>query len=87
MSHRTNMWIRCLRYRKYFPELTDTDNNGTPDYLQTLISPSVSDEAVQDYADQALEELGVDSDGDSIPDADDTMDNTDSATDFMWSIG
>jgi uncharacterized repeat protein (TIGR01451 family) len=84
-----------------FPELTDEDGNGVPDYLDSLLAAesnildeshdgedSVSDElqTVLDYGSEIIQELWHDSDGDGIPDRDDTMDSTDSATDFMWAL-
>jgi uncharacterized repeat protein (TIGR01451 family) len=70
-----------------FPELTDEDGNGVPDYLDSMLGED--DESLQrviDYGEEIREELWFDSDGDGIPDSDDTMDNTDSATDFMWAL-
>jgi uncharacterized repeat protein (TIGR01451 family) len=84
-----------------FPELSDEDGNGVPDYLDNLLDAEssitgqvvggtdpVSDDfqTVLNYGEEILEEMWLDSDGDGIPDSDDTMDNTDSATDFMGTL-
>ena len=77
-----------------FPELTDEDGNGVPDYLDDLLTqdsegytvPTNDNAAVQEYSQDALEDMSVDTDGDGVPDSDDRMDNTDSATDFMWAL-
>jgi uncharacterized repeat protein (TIGR01451 family) len=69
-----------------FPDLIDADEDGMPDYLQTLLSDEVTEDQIQDYSEEILEDLWVDSDSDGVPDTDDSMDNTDSATDFMWAL-
>lgn len=74
-----------------FPELTDEDRNGVPDYLDNLLIedsngytiPTNDTTAIQEYSQDALDDMSTDTDGDSIPDSDDAMDNTDSASDFM----
>lgn len=69
-----------------FPDLLDADEDGIPDYLQSLIDDNVTDAQIQEYSDQILEEIGADTDGDGIPDADDTMDETDDSGDFMEAL-
>ncbi len=66
-----------------FPELVDKNENGIPDYLENLLVedkngnliPTTDNTILQKYADGIREDLGVDSDGDGIPDRDDVMDN------------
>jgi hypothetical protein len=48
--------------------------------------PTDNTGSLVDYSDDVLSELYIDSDGDGIPDVDDSMDNTDSATDFMGAL-
>jgi len=71
-----------------FPQLTDDNNNGVPDYLDDLLeAESLGDEsAIQDYSVEALDSLLEDTDNDGIPDQDDSLDNTHSAENFMWAI-
>jgi len=77
-----------------FPELDDDNNNGIPDYLENLLEedaqwnivPTSDNAALQDYANEVLDDFRTDSDGDGIPDDDDSAPNTDSATDFMWAL-
>jgi len=75
-----------------FWDIEDLNGDGVPDYIQDLITAADNNESIedleriQDYSDDILEQLGRDSDGDGIPDSDDTMDNTDSATDFMGAL-
>lgn len=68
-----------------FPELTDSDGNGVPDYLQDLLAAD-DIESIKEYADEANMERNKDSDSDGIPDRDDAMDNTNGATDFMGAL-
>ncbi len=83
-----------------FWNIEDSNWDGVPDYISDLLSSaqnagatenvddiSASDlDRIRDYSDDILTELWVDSDGDGIPDSDDTMDNTSGATDFMWAL-
>lgn len=64
------------------PNLVDSDDDGVPDYLQSIID-NEDPEEIQRYAETALSELHTDTDGDGIPDSDDSMDQTSSAIDFM----
>lgn len=41
---------------------------------------------IQDHATKSLNDLYLDTDKDGIPDTDDAMDNTSSATDFMGAL-
>lgn len=74
-----------------FPELVDLDNNGIPDYLETLLEtdsegnivPTGDFGAIEDYSTDILWGLAVDTDGDGIPDSDDSLSNTDAGSDFM----
>ena len=67
------------------PNLVDANDDGVPDYLETLIDTEDS-QAIQEYSQNALDALHIDSDDDGIPDSDDSMDRTNSATDFMWAL-
>lgn len=70
-----------------FPELHDENNNGVPDYLEDILNDDSENlDVVLDYAEEIMEELWRDSDGDGIPDSDDNMDNSDSAVDFMGAL-
>lgn len=40
-----------------FPELTDADDDGVPDYLQDLIDENASEQALEDYGESILEDL------------------------------
>lgn len=82
-----------------YPELTDINNNGVPDYLDTLLDSSENSssdtqnfedsadfERLQEYGEEIRQELWQDSDGDWIPDRDDNSDTIDNATDFLWAL-
>jgi len=47
------------------------------------IVPTNDTAALQNYASDVLADLSNDTDGDGIPDSDDSAPNTDSAVDFM----
>ncbi|NDK10028.1 VCBS repeat-containing protein [Candidatus Gracilibacteria bacterium] len=76
-----------------FPELEDADQDGIPDYMQTILESTktlssnpdneAANEELVKYANQALANLTKDSDNDGISDRDDNMDSSDSQSDFM----
>lgn len=77
-----------------FPKLKDSDNNGIPDYLEELLTKDASGnivptdnlDALTRYRESIFNEMYQDSDNDGIPDEADSMDHTDSATDFMGAL-
>lgn len=64
------------------PNLVDANDDGIPDYLEAIIEND-DPEDIKQYAENALADLFEDTDNDGVPDSDDSMDRTDSATDFM----
>lgn len=79
---------------KHYPgnsieELKDADRNGIPDYMEGLMGIDPNDpDSVRDFQDQiegVLDTLNKDSDGDGIPDEDDSLDSISELTDFMSS--
>jgi hypothetical protein len=67
-------------------DYSDTNNNNIPDYIDNLLT--WNQQAIADYADKSKETLFKDSDGDGIPDSEDSIDNYNDEEwlDSLWSL-